>query len=438
MSYIPQVTVKSHAVMRFCIRNQGTRIWFEHEIDLMDKCGNVFDALSDKITYRCNMFTFMVLKKLEKETGSWLKENNASKHRAYIKDVHDRAHKLKDKIGQKHHLFDKPVDECEKQIPVICVSVINGSVHIQSDDEYVVVGNRCPIDVECLPKKITKIFEDFYKFEVCVKFVCEIWNALQHVENVFSRDKRLIAIKTCFEQRMAPRVGLKEWVERVRYETDSNGRSNPDYRPGMDDLADRYLRTLGYSIQAYVTKKFHEGSGVKVLGVENRPWHPDKNPNTKKDYDVDIWLGCDGKKVPIQVGVWEGELVRKVLDSDVCPGEVIPSNEAVSGGGVNMVYWKKSDFDALCKKLGQVPLGGVVLWVSPKAPLPGSNPRPVKEWYGEPMNKKCVIVWMCEDKAVIHHNNTGFDLPLAKKLCLALGDDNPKVCTGSEESLNDK
>lgn len=439
MSSVPQVTVEPHAAIRFCVRNQGTRTWFEHEIDLMGRKGNGLKAMSKAIVDRSNEFAFLVFKKIEEKTGSWLEGNEGVRHRADIKDIHDRARKIKDEIRREHHLSDRRAGEYEKHVPVICVSVGNNLVHITSDDWFdTVVGKAYPgtIDMDRLYDKIKECFGMFDIMVYC-KLGREIRNTLREVEKAFFGNKWLIAVKTNFEQRMTvPILELKEWIEHVSAETDSSNSPNLDYIPGMDDLAGWDLTMSGPFAQTYATKTFHEGSIVKVLGVENRPRHPGTNPDTGKKYDADIWLECDGKEIPLQVGIREGELARKVSDATVCPGEEIQPNEAVSEfGGTNMDYGKEPDFTTLREKLGQVPPGGVVLWVSTKALLPGSGPRPLKEWYEEMMDKKCVIVWFGEGKADIHHNDTGFDLNLARKLCMALGVAEPVEQTDSEDSL---
>ena len=439
MSSVPQVTVEPHAAIRFRVRNQGARTWFEHEIDLMDRRGNGLKAMSKAIGDRRNEFAFLVFKKIEEATGSWLVGNGGSQHRADIKDIHDRAGKIKDEIRLEHHLSDGRAVEYEKQVPAICVSIGHNLVHITSDDWFdVVVGKTYPgtTDVDRLYDKIKECFGMFDIMMYC-KLGREIRNTLLDVEKAFFGHKWLIAVKTNFEQRMTvPILELKKWIEHVSVETDSSGRPNPDYILGMGALAGRDLTMNGNFAQTYATKTFHEGNVVRVLGVENQPRHPGTNPDTGKKYDADMWLDCDGEEVPVQVGVREGELARKVSDATVCPGEEIRPNEAVSEfGGTDMDYGKKRDFDALCKKLMQVPLGGVVLWVSTKELLPGSGPRPLKEWYGEVLDKKCVIVWVGEGEAVIHHNDTGFDLTLARKLCIALGVTEPVERTDSEDSL---
>ena len=440
MSLVPQVSVEPYAAIRFCVRNQGTRTWFEYKIDLMNKKDNGLKDMSDGIADRRNKFAFLVFKKLKEETGSWLGRNGGSQHSADIKDIHDQACKLKDAIRREHHLSDKRAGEYEKQIPAICVSVGYNSVHITSDDWFdAVVGKAYPgTDVDHLYDKIKKRFGMFGYMVYC-KLGREIKNTLLDVEKAFFADRWLSAVKTNFDQMATvPTLELKRWVGRVGTKTDTNNKPNPDYIPGMHALADWDLTMSGPFAQTYATKTFHEGSMVKVLGVENQPRHPGTNPNTGKNYDADIWLGCDGKEIPVQVGVREGELARKVSDATVCPGEEIQPNEAVSEfGGTNMDYGKKPDFDALCKKLGQIPPGGVVLWVSFKELLPGSNPIPLKEWYGEMMDKKCVIVWFDDGKAVIHHNDTEFDLTLARKLCTALGIAEPDEQTDSEYSLTE-
>ena len=408
----------------------------------MDKKGNGLKAMSDKIDDRRNRFAFLVFKKLEKETGSWLEGNGESQYHADIKDIHDRARKIRDGVGREYHLRDKRAGEYEKQVPAIHVSVRYNSVHIISDDWFdVTVGKAYhdTIDVDRLHDKIKECFVVFTHMVSC-KLEREIRNTLRDVEKAFFRDKRLIAVKTDFDQsRTVPILDLKRWVGRVSTETDSSGRPNPDYIIGMDTLAYKDLTMPGPYAQTYVTKTFHEGSVVKVLGVENQPRHPGTNPDTGKNYDVDIWLECDGKEIPVQVGFREGELARKISDATKCLGEEIQPNEAISKyGGTNMDFGKEPDFTALCKKLGQVPPGGIVLWVSRKELLPGSDPMPLKEWYGEVMDKKCVIVRVVDDgKAVIHHNNTGFDITLARKLCKALGVAEPDEQTDSEDSLTE-
>lgn len=441
MSSVPQVTVEPYAAIRFCVRNQGTQTWFEHEIDLMNK-DNGLKAMSDGIADRRDKFTFLVFKKIEEETGSWLEGNDGSQYRTDIEDIHDRARKIKHEIRRKRRLSDRRAGKYEKQVPAIHVAVRHNSVQITSDDWFnTVVGKLYPneIDVDRLHDQIKEYFRMFGTMVYC-KLEREIKNTLRDVESAFFRDKWLTAIKTDFDQIMTvPILDLKMWVRRVSTKTDSRGRHNPDYVPGMEVLADWDLTKSGHFAQTYATRTFHKGSIVKVLGVENQPRHPGTNPNTGKNYDADIWVGCDGKEVPVQVGVREGELARKVSDATVCLGEEIQPNEAVSKfGGTGMGYGKKPDFTALCEKLEQVPPGGVVLWVFFKEGLPGSNPIPLKECYGEPMDEKCVIVWVPDEgKAVIHHNNTGFDLTLARKLCTALDVAESAEQSDSEASLTE-
>lgn len=442
MTFVPQTAAESCTVIRFCVKNQGPRTWFEHEIDLMTKKGNGLEDMSDEINDRRNKFAFLVFKKLEEETGSWLEGNGGSQYKTDIKDIHDRARKIKDKIQREYSLKDNRVGKYEKQVPAIRVSVSRNFIRVASDDWFDVVVSRVgpgTIDVDHLHGKIKECFGMFAIMVRC-KLRREINNTLLGIEKAFFRDMWLTAVKTNFERRITvPAFELKKWVERVSAKTDSNGRPNPDYIPGMDVLASWDLTMTGPFVQTYVTKTLHDGRSLKVLGVENQPWHPGTNPNTGKPYDADIWLECDGEKIPVQVGVREGELARKVSEATVCPGEEIQPNEAVSKeGGTNMDYGKKPDFAALREKLEQVPPAGVVLWVSSKELLPGSGPRQLKEWYGETMDKKCVIVWVSDEgKAVIHHNNTGFDLTLARKLCVALGVAEPDEQTDFEDSLTE-
>lgn len=436
------MTVKPYAALRFCVRNRDAPIWFEHEIDLMDKKGNGLKAMSNEITDRRNKFAFLVFKKLVEETGSWLEGHGGSRHRADIKDIHDRARKIKDGIGREHKLDDKRAGKYEKQVPAIRVYVWDDLVHITSGDWFdAMVGkaDHDTIDVDRLHDKIKKDFRVFHKMIYC-KLEREIRNTLLDIEKALFRDKWLIAVKTDFDQRMTvPILDLKKWVGGVITKTDSSGRPNPDHISGMDALAYRDLTMAGPYAQTYATKAFHEGNMVKVLGVENQPWRLGINPDTGKNYDVDIWLECDGKKIPVQVGFREGESARKISDATKCLGEKSQSDKADSKlNKVCINFEKKIDFAALCKKLGQVPPGGIVLWVSLREWVPGIGPTPMKEWYGEVMDKKCVIVWVVDDgKAVIHHNDTGFDLTLARKLCEALNVAKPNEQTDSRYSFTD-
>ncbi len=439
---VPQVAVEPYAAMRFCVRNEGARTWFEYEVDLMDKKGNGLKAMLNEITGRRNKFAFLVFRKIEEDTASWLEGNGGAQHRADIRDIHDMAHKLKDEIRLEHHLSNRRVGEYEGQVPAIRVSIGHNSVHIISDDWFdAVVGKAYhhTVDMDHLYGEIKDRFRVFATM-VCGKLEREIKNTLLDVEKAFFRDRWLTAVKTDFDQRITvPTLELKRWVGRVSAKTDSSGRPNPYHIPGMDVLAGWDLTRPGPSAQTYVIKALHDGGKLEVLGVENQPDHPGTNPDTGKKYDVDILLGCDGVKIPVQVGVREGELARKLSDATVCLGEEIQPNEAVSEfGGTNMDYGKEPDFVVLREKLEQVPPGGVVLWASSQELLPGSGPIPLKEWYGKIMDKKCVIVWMSDvGKAVVHHNDTGFDQTLARKLCMALGVAKPDEQTDSVYSLTD-
>lgn len=436
MPITPQAGVRMYAAMRVNVSNHGTRTWFEHEIDLMSRKGNGLKDMSKKIDDRCNKFTFLVFKKLEESTGSWLAGNEGARHHADIKDIHDRACNIKDEIQQEHQLSNRRAGEYEGQVPAIHVSVGNNSVQITSDDwlDVVVSVYDIIVDMNKLRSEIKYRF-DVFDTMLFGKLEREIKNTLLRVESAFFRDRRLSAVKTDFDQRMTVQIlELKKWIERVNSKTSSDGMPNPNYIPGMDVLAGWDLTVPGRRVQVYAIRAFHNGSTVSVLGVENQPHRP-SDPNTGKKYDADIWVECDKKNVPIQVGVREGELARKVSDASVVSGERTQPNEAVSEfGGTDMDYGKEPDWAELRKKLGQVPSGGVVLWVTAKELLPNSSPVPLKEWYGEPMDEKCVIVWVPdENKAVIHHNNTGFDLNLAKKMCAALGVAEPDEQTDSED-----
>ena len=417
---VPQATVKPCATTRFRIRNQGTRIWFEHEIDLMDKNDNGLETMSNEITDRHNKFAFLVFKKLKEETGSELKGNGGTKPHADIKGIHDRACAIKDGIRREHRLHDSQAGEYEGQVPAIRVSVLRNVVHVTSDNWFDMTVGKVGTGAKSVDQLYCTIKERFGIFGTMIRCQLgrEINKTLWDMERAFFRDKWLIDIKTNFDQsRTVPLFELKRWVKRTSTKACPSGACNPDYIPGMGDLACKNLTIEGFFAQTCVTKTLHEGRKLKVLGVENKPYPLGINPDTKKEYDVDILLEDDGKKIPVQVGVRKGELALKVSDATVCPGEETRPNEAVSKlGGTNMDYGKKQDFDTLCSKLKQVPPGGIVLWVSQKELLPGSGPTPLKEWYGEIMDKKCVIVWVADEgKATIHHNNTKFDQNLAKK-----------------------
>lgn len=432
---VPQVNIESDTTFRFSIKNRDGNIWFEHKIDLMDK-NNGLKAMSNEIKDRRSKFAFLVFKNLKEKTGSWLEKNKDDSGYDEIESIYNNACKIKDDIQREYHLRDNRIGEYKKRIPTIQVSVKHKSVHIQSKgwfDEWVADSvdgvSRGTTNTERLYDKIKKCFDTFAYMSYC-KLEREIRNTLLNVENAFFMDEELIAVKTRFDERITmPILELRRWVERVRNTAD------PDYIPGME-CKHWNLAMDGHYAQIYAAKKLHDSEYVRVVGVENRPHHPGKNPNTGNNYDADIWLECDGEKIPVQVGVREGELARKMSDATVCLGEEIQPNEAVSEyGGTNMDYGKEADFKELCKKLKQVPPGGVVLWASSQELLPGSGPTPLKEWYGEIMDKKCIIVWVSKNKATIHHNNRGFDLTLARKLCMALGVAKPNEQTYSKEIL---
>ncbi len=434
---VPQVNIESDATFRFSIKNRDGNIWFEHKIDLMDK-NNGLKAMSNEIKDRRSKFAFLVFKNLKEKTGSWLEKNKDDSGYDEIESIYNNACKIKDYIRREYHLRDSQVHKYKKCIPIIQVSVKHKSVHIQSEDWFdelvadsVDGVSRGTTNTERLYDEIKECFRVF-TYMVYDKLGREIRNALLNVERAFFMDEGLSAVKTRFDERITvPILELRRWVERV------SNTADPDYIPGME-CKHWNLAMDGHYAQIYTVKKLYDSEYVRVVGVENRPHHPGKNPNTEKPYDADIWLECDGEKVPVQVGVREGELARKMSDATKCIGEDIPSNEAVSKyGGVNMKYGKELDFKELCKKLEQVPPGGIVLWVSQKELLPESGPRPLKEWYGGIMDKKCVIVWVYEKGATLHHNKTGFDLTLTRKLCVALGVDEPNVQTDSEHSLTD-
>ena len=220
----------------------------------MTKKGNGLEDMSDEIDDRCNKFAFLMFKKLKEETGSWLEGNSGAQHHAGIKDIHDRARKLKDKIRRAHHLSDKRADKYEKQVPTIRVSVTHNFIRIASDDWFdVTVGKVGPgtIDVDHLYDKIKECFGVFAIMVRC-KLRREINNTLLGIEKAFFRDMWLTAVKTNFEQRITvPTLELKKWVERVSTKTDSNGRPNPDYIPGMDVLAGWDLTMAGPFAQTY-------------------------------------------------------------------------------------------------------------------------------------------------------------------------------------------
>ena len=358
--------------------------------------------------------------------------------------IHDKSCKIKDEIQQKYNLDAKLTAEYEKYVPKIQLLFLFDHICVKSDDWFNATVGNVPrkiydrVNAEELHEKIKSSFR-WFKIMVCSMLGREIQRYLPGMERAFFRDSGLVAIKTDFEQRITiPTFELKKWVQRVSNKTKSSGVSNPDYIPGMDVLAKHDLTRIGFFAQAFVTKKLYEGGKLKVLGVEKEPIHPGTNPNGK-EYDVDIWLECDGVKIPVQVGVRVGELAWNVSDATICPGEEIKPNSAISEfGGTDMNFGKEPDFQELCEKLDQTPLGGMVLWITSEELLPGSGLRPLKEWYSGMMNKKCVLVWFPdENKAYIHHNNTGFDLTLAKKVCDALGVTKSNTCADSYESLTD-
>ena len=176
------------------------RIWFEYELDLMDKKGKGFEGISTEISARCHKFAFLVFKKLEEETSSWLKKNANSQHHADIMHIRDKSCKIKEKIRQKHNLNTKQVDKYEKQVPTICVSVLHNYTRIESDDWFhIFVGNdNYAKTAKDLCEEIKSCFNMFNVMVFC-KLEREINSYLLGVEKAFFRDSGLAAIKTDFE-----------------------------------------------------------------------------------------------------------------------------------------------------------------------------------------------------------------------------------------------
>ena len=437
---VPQTDISPHTSIRFCIKNQSTHTWFEYEFDLIR--GRGFKDIRDKVNDKSNMFAFLAFKDLKKEAGIWLEKNSDNMHYTEVSGIYCKVCDVKNKIQQEHSLNDDKATEYRKQVPKVNVRAANGSFHVTSDgwlDEWIGMSYDDAIKgVERLHNKIMECFQVFLSM-VCCQIEREIMNTLRTIEKAFFRDEHLITIKTVFDERETlPMLDIKKWIGHTSTKTNSDGTANPDYIPGMEDLRGRDLTMAGPRAQAFVTRVLCEGKKLKVLGVENQPHDPGVNPATKQRYDADICLEYDSKELFVQVGVREGELAKQVSDSILCVGEEIRPTPAISKyGGTDMDYGKKFDFAALCKKLAQIPPGGVVLWASSHALLPRSGPTPLKEWYGNILNKKCIILWMPDkSEATIHHNETGFDLACAKKLCEALGVAEHTVHTDSKYSLD--
>lgn len=424
---IPQTDVESSTHFEVHVKNQGSNTWFDYTLDITKN--NNFEDIDKQVTWNRNIFAILVFKGLKDETRSWLKNNKDSPHYNKINDIHNKASEILVHVKQELQININRINELKKKAPSVNVRTHYNMFSIKSGDWFEVwIGNRgsdAASEVEQLDKKIKqnfRIFQCMVKEQVYQEFR----KCLQSIEEASFRNGHLRAVKAAFDDRVTMRIlDLEKWIYRTGRKNNSNGTTNPNYIPGMEDMIGNWnLAIDGRFTQAFVTRKIHAGTVLKVLGVENRPRSYGKNPKTGQNYDVDLSVQYIGQEFPVQIGVREGELAQQVSNSGGPVGENIHPNAAVTKyGGTDIDYGKLPDFNSLRKKLKQTPPGGIVLWASLSPLLPMSDPVPLEEWYGPMLNKKCVVLWKIDktNKASIHHNKTGFPLAHAEKLCEALG-----------------
>ena len=439
---VPQTDVEAHTSIRLHVKNQGTITWFDYTLDMMRN--NNLKKMKIEISNKCNLFTFLTFKKLKEATNDWLKQNNDNQHYGKIIDINKKACKIYDEIKQTHKLNDYKADKYEKQVPEVIVRTQGHRFHIVSADwldEWIRVGYSSDVtrEVEGLHEKIIECFRVF-DFMVFCQIERKIRNMLFSIEQATFKDSYLRGIKTAFDKDVTLRIlDLEEWIHRTGCKTNPDGEHNPDYILGMENLTANWDLTLdGRFAQAFVTKQISENAILEILGIENRPYDYGKNTKTGTKYDADLCLKYDNSEFPVQVSVREGDLARELSKSTLCIGEKLKATEASSKlGGVNIDYGKQRDFMNLCKKLEQTPPRGILLWASLFPLLPMSGLEHLKEWYGKILDKKCIVLWESNNAlATIHHNNTGFDLTHAEKLCNALGVAKPTTHTDSPHSLD--
>ena len=439
---VPQTDVEAYTSIRLHVKNQGAITWFDYTLDMMKN--NNLKRMTIEISNKHNLFAFLAFKRLKEATDDWLEQNNDNQHYGKIRDINKKAYKIYDEIKQTHKLNDHNADKYEKQVPQVIVRTLGNRFHIASADwldEWIGIGHSSDVtrEVDGLNKKIMECFRVFSSMVFC-QIERKIRSMLFSIEQATFKDSYLRAMKAAFDKDVTLRIlDLEEWIHRTGCKTSPSGKPNPDYILGMEDLMTDWDLTLnGRFAQAFVTKQISKNAILEILGVENRPRDYGKNTKTGTKYDADLCLKYDNSEFPVQVSVREGDLARELSKSTPCIGEKLEATEASSElGGVNVDYGKQHDFIQLCKKLEQTPPGGILLWASLSPLLPMSGLEHLKEWYGQILDKKCIVLWE-SNKALarIHHNNTGFDLTHAEKLCNALGVAKPTMHTDSPYSLD--
>ena len=147
----------------------------------------------------------------------------------------------------------------------------------------------------------------------------------------------------------------------------------------------------GIWVQAAVTALLDQ-SGVKVVGVEDDcdcAEYAAREGDERHRHDVDVLVEIGERKIPIQIGVYRGELTHN-------PGNVVHKYGAVDDKSVN-----KKDTEHIRKKIRQTPPGGITLIHT------NIRVSPSDDWWYNGINGKCVVLWRTDWYSEYH----GMDMP---------------------------
>ena len=413
------------------IRNESKKVWFKYRFDLTDE--QIFKRLHRIIKRKKNLFLYMVFYKLKERTKT-IDEN----HRYYknIEAMRKEIQNIYDELIQEHEFDIKKIDDYEAEVPNVKVSFGDVDFCISSEmfsGQFFVwnmpgPANQTPIPppVEIIQQVKQGILSNFQTFSNVVygKIDNKIRCRLIKMDKTRLKDPLLLEYKNMLNERITKPISeLKEWVK------------NNKNIPGMDKVVGWDLMHDGKFIQIRYTKLLKDDGVFDILGVENKPNSYGKNPTTNKPYDVDIELGYEKSRIPVQVYVREGDLSRQIRNSTSLVGE---NPKGVPGvidqyGATNDNYGKVEDYCQIVGKLAKTPPNGILLIISNTLP---NNPGiiPLKEWWCNGiLDDKCIIIKR-GDRITIY-SNPGFDTKNAKKLAQSLGDARPESETRSNFTL---
>ena len=182
----------------------------------------------------------------------------------------------------------------------------------------------------------------------------------------------------------------------------------------------------GIWVQAAVTALLDQ-NGVKVVDVEcdcDCAEYAAREGDERHRHDVDVLVEIGERKVPIQIGVYRGELMHN-------PGNVVHKYGAVDDKSVN-----KIDAEHIRKKIRQTPPGGITLIHT------NIRVSPSDDWWYNGINGKCVVLWRTDWYSEYHgmgmpahssdysamkrtpclvYHGTGGPTDAAEELCSVLG-----------------